>query len=519
MQALIDQLTVWLTVPLPRYWLVGCSFILILTLVINGIRARKKLRDLNEEREQLAIARASNEQRITQLERDYSSSEEQVKGNSIQIQQLIAQTAELKASRDEKLSQVQSLENERAGLREIQENYQRKTSRLESDIREQAAHLTAERDKLIELKSEFDRQKTELKTEFKSVSEEIMKERQKILADQNKEGVSALLKPLQDQIQGFQKRVNEVHSENIKDNSTLKSEIENVRRMGLQMQEEASNLTTALKGDSQQRGAWGEAQLERTLELSGLIPNDHYVKQSAFIDDEGKRKQTDYLVKLPGEKCIIIDSKVSLNAYEKASSGEVEQQHAAMRLHVAAVRKHIDDLASKDYVNLSAIHSPDFVLMFMPIEPAYIEAMKHDTQLFAYGYQRNVILVSHTTLIPILRTVANLWMLDRSNKEARLLGDSANDIFNSVATVSERLESLGRALGTVSNHYNKTVTAISGKQGLQGKIKRFADLSSKASKDMPELEHKHHEFETNRLEVELLPESNTEQDDKNRGID
>jgi len=110
-------------------------------------------------------------------------------------------------------------------------------------------------------------------------------------------------------------------------------------------------------------------------------------------------------------------------------------------------------------------------------------------------------------------------MLDRSNKEARLLGDSANDIFNSVATVSERLESLGRALGTVSNHYNKTVTAISGKQGLQGKIKRFADLSSKASKDMPELEHKHHEFETNRLEVELLPESNTEQDDKNNGID
>lgn len=511
MQPYIDQISLWLQQPLARYWLVGCGVFLVFILLLSTLRARKRINELDQEREYLALTKATNSQRIEQLARDHLAEKEQVKSNSAQIQQLIAQAAELKTSRDEKLSQVQSLEHERAGLREMHENYQRKNNRLESDIREQSAHLAAERNKLDELKFEFERQKTELKTEFKSVSEEIIKDRQKMLADQNKEGVSALLKPLQEQIQGFQQRVNEVHSENIKDSSTLKVEIENVRRMGLQMQEEASNLTTALKGDSQQRGAWGEAQLERTLELSGLIPNDHYVKQSSFIDDEGKRKQTDYLIKLPGDKCIIIDSKVSLNAYEKACSGEISLQKAAMKLHVAAVRKHIDDLASKDYVNLSAIHSPDFVLMFMPIEPAYIEAMKQDTQLFSYGYQRNVILVSHTTLIPILRTVANLWMLDHSNKEARQLGDSANEIFNSVATVSERLETLGRALGTVSNHYNKTVTAISGKQGLQGKVRRFTDLSSKASKDMPELEHKHHEFEINRLEVQSLPEP----DDKN----
>ncbi len=502
-----QQLLFWLNQALPRYWLVAAIAILLLALLISSLRARKRLAEINAEREELAITRASNAQRIEQLEQDYSSANQQVTNNALQIQQLIAQSAELKTSRDEKQSQVTQLENERAGLREIQENYQRKTHRLESDIREQTAHLEAERNKLSELKAEFKRQKAELKVEFKSVSEEIMKDRQKMLAEQNKEGVGALLKPLQEQIQGFQQRVNEVHSENIKDNSTLKAEIDNVRRMGFQMQEEASNLTAALKGDSQQRGAWGEAQLERTLELSGLVANDHYVKQTAFTDDNGNRKQTDYLIKLPEDKCIIIDSKVSLNAYEKACSGEPEQQDTAMRLHVAAVRKHIDDLASKDYVNLSAVHSPDFILMFMPIEPAYIEAMKHDPELFAYGYRKNVILVSHTTLIPILRTVANLWMLERSNKEARQLGDAANDIFNSVATVSERLEALGKALGSISNHYNKTVTAISGKQGLQGKVKRFTELSNKASKEMPELEHKHHEFETNRLEVEALPEN------------
>lgn len=499
----------WLHQPLPRYWLVAALTLLLIILLISILRARKRFNTLNDEREQLAIVKASNTQRIEQLERDHSSASQEVKQNTLQIQQLLSQSAELKTSRDEKLAQIAQLENERAGLRELQENHQRKISRLESGGREQAAHLDAERNKLAELKAEFERQKAELKNEFKSVSEEIIKDRQKMLAEQNKEGVGALLKPLQEQIQGFQKRVNEVHSENIKDNSTLKAEIDNVRRMGLQMQEEASNLTTALKGDSQQRGAWGEAQLERTLELSGLIANDHYVKQTSFVDDSGQRKQTDYLIKLPEDKCIIIDSKVSLNAYEKACSGETDQQQAAMRLHVVAVRKHIDDLASKDYVSLSAVHSPDFILMFMPIEPAYIEAMKHDPELFAYGYRKNVILVSHTTLIPILRTVANLWMLERSNKEARQLGDAANDIFNSVATVSERLEALGKTLGTVSSHYNKTVTAISGKQGLQGKVKRFTELSSKASKDMPELEHKHYEFETNRLEAEALIEPNS----------
>ena len=142
--------------------------------------------------------------------------------------------------------------------------------------------------------------------------------------------------------------------------------------------------------------------------------------------------------------------------------------------------------------------------MFMPIEPAYIEAMKHDKTLFSFGYEQNVILVSHTTLIPILRTVSNLWMLDRSNKEARLLGEKASDIYNSVATVSERLESLGKTLTTASNHYNKTITAISGNQGLQGKVERFAELSNKANKNMPEVEPRFMEFETQKLQIESL---------------
>ena len=212
----------------------------------------------------------------------------------------------------------------------------------------------------------------------------------------------------------------------------------------------------------------------------------------------------DSIIKLPGDKCIVIDSKVSLNDYERAISGDKEQQNLLMQKHCDAVRAHIKDLASKEYTNLSGVHSPDFVLMFMPIEPAYIEAMKHDKTLFSFGYERNVILVSHTTLIPILRTVSNLWMLDRSNKEARSMGEKASDIYNSVALVSERLESLGKTLTTASNHYNKTVTAISGNQGLQGKVERFTELSNKATKNMPEVEPRFVEFETQKLQIESI---------------
>ncbi len=494
----------WLQYNLPLYWLVAAVGFLALCWLFASLITRKRLRLLNAEREELAILRASNQQLIESLDGENAQLKTQVSANSNKLNELIAQAAQLKSSRDEKAQLLQANENERNGLREIIENNQRKISHLEADMREQSAKLSAEKDKLLELEKRWANMHEAQTNQFKAISEQVIKNREEAFSKQNNEGVGALLKPLQEQIAGFQQRVNEVHTESVKGNAALKGEIESVMKMGIQMRDEANNLTSALKGDAQQRGAWGEAQLERTLELSGLIAGDHYSKQSAFIDDEGKRKQTDYLIKLPGDKCIVIDSKVSLVDYERACSSEQEFQAANMKRHVVAVRKHMDDLASKDYANLSGIHSPDFVLMFMPVEPAYIEAMKLDTELFAYGYRKNVIMVSHTTLIPILRTVANLWMLERSNKEARQLGDAANDIFNSVATVSERLRSLGNTLGTVSNHYNQAVTALSGKQGLQGKVKRFTELSSKASKEMPELEHKHHEFETNRLEVESL---------------
>ena len=355
---------------------------------------------------------------------------------------------------------------------------------------------------------QFKEQKDALKKEFENLANKIFDEKGKTFSETSKSSLDVMLKPFRDQIEGFQKRINDIHTESVKGNTNLESEIKKVLNVGLKMQEEANNLTAALKGDSQQRGAWGEAQLERTLQMSGLHEGHHYEGQESFRDPDGKTKRTDYVVKLPDGKHLVIDSKVNLPDYDRAVSAQTDEEITiALKAHVAAVKRHIDDLASKDYTNLIGVNSPSFILMFMPIEPAYIEALKHDKDLFNYGFQKGIVLVSHTTLIPILRTVANLWMLDQSNKQARELGDKALDIYNQVCTVAGHVYRLGGSLKTVGNHYNSTVTSLVGHQGLHGKVERFGQLSSKMKKELPELEPVHLEGEDQRLKLEATPEN------------
>ncbi|MBP1119561.1 DNA recombination protein RmuC [Pseudomonas sp. PvP028] len=353
-----------------------------------------------------------------------------------------------------------------------------------------------------------------LTQEFENLANKIFEEKGKTFTQTSQTSIDGMLKPFRDQIEGFQKRINDVHDASLQGNTNLNAEIKKVLDIGLKMSSEANNLTSALKGDSQQRGAWGEAQLRRTLEMSGLVEEAHYEVQSAFKDAEGKSKQTDYLIKIPDGKHMIIDSKVSLVAYDRAVSANTpEEYQLAMAEHVKSVRRHIDDLASKDYTNLIGMRSPSFVLMFMPIEPAYIEAMKHNKDLFEYGYKKGIVLVSHTTLIPILRTVSNLWMLERSNADAREISEKAGEIYNQVCIVAERLSKLGGSLNTASNHYNASVKALAGQQGLYGKVERFDKLSAKVSKTLPQLEPVHMDFEAERLSmiveaIEETPASN-----------
>ncbi|NYS60701.1 DNA recombination protein RmuC [Vreelandella salicampi] len=393
---------------------------------------------------------------------------------------------------------------------ELQERYQS----ISSEHTELKTTLERKEEHFQEQMQQLGETKQALTKEFENIANKIFEEKGKTFSQTSQSSIDSMLKPFREQIEGFQKRINEVHDASLRGNSNLNAEIQKVLDIGLQMSKEATSLTSALKGDSQQRGAWGEAQLRRTLEMSGLIEDAHFAVQSSFKDDEGKQKQTDYLIKLPDDKHIIIDSKVSLVAYDRAVSADTEEEYnLAMAEHVKAVRRHIDDLAGKDYTNLVGMRSPSFVLMFMPIEPAYIEALKSNKDLFEYGYKKNIVLVSHTTLIPILRTVSNLWMIERSNAEAREISEKAGDIYNQVCTVAERLNKLGGTLGTASNHYNDTVKALAGKQGLYGKVERFTKLSAKVTKSMPAIEPGHRDFETERLSmiVEAIEEPEEEE--------
>lgn len=403
----------------------------------------------------------------------------------------------------------QSASDKQEGFEQLQQRYQS----LSNDHTELKTTLERKEEHFKEQMQQLSDAKQSLTKEFENLANKIFEEKGKTFTESSQSSIDSMLKPFREQIEGFQKRINEVHDESIKGNTSLESEIKKVLNIGLEMSKEASNLTSALKGDSQQRGAWGEAQLRRTLEMSGLIEDAHYEVQSSFKDADGKQKQTDYLIKLPDGKHIIIDSKVALNAYDRAVSAESpEEYQLAMNEHVKAVRKHIDDLASKDYTNLIGMHSPSFVLMFMPIEPAYIEALKSNKDLFEYGYKKSIVLVSHTTLIPILRTVSNLWMIERSNAEAREISEKAGDIYNQVCTVAERLSKLGGTLNTVSNHYNSTVKALAGQQGLYGKVDRFNQLSAKVSKSLPQIEPTHMDFETERLSMIVEPITEEQQE-------
>ncbi|MCX5615948.1 DNA recombination protein RmuC [Bombella sp. TMW 2.2559] len=453
---------------------------------------RETLRRLDDELAMYTAERAELQETLNALRETHHHTERRMEAVLVENRSLSDVLKETKEALSDYVRRYDSLSQTYAALQSDHVEIRTTLEKKEDHFREQMQQLGDARQSLLK--------------EFENLANRVFEEKGRTFADTSQLNIANMLKPFREQIEGFQKRINEVHDVSLQGNATLNAEIRKVLDIGLQMSKEANSLASALKGDSQQRGAWGEAQLRRTLEMSGLMEDAHYEVQSSFRDAEGRQKQTDYLIKLPDGKHIIIDSKVSLNAYDRAIGAETQADHQlAMNEHVRAVRRHIDDLASKDYTNLIGIRSPSFVLMFMPIEPAYIDVLKANRDLFEYGYRKGIVLVSHTTLIPILRTVSNLWMIERSNAEAREISERAGDIYNSVCLVAERLSKLGGTLNTASNHYNSAVTALAGQQGLYGRVDRFRQLSAKVSRSLPALETNHMDFEADRLSLIVEP--------------
>lgn len=479
-------------------------FAIVIGYFIATMTQKQQLRLLNSQLDQ-------NEQQLNETKNQLLESQRQLKEIEATIHQqninesrLNEKINALKKTEARLLDEIDAHKDEVLALREQYHALSNAHTALNTTLARKEESFREQMTQLKDTKQSFTK-------EFENLANKIFEEKGKTFTATSQSSIDSLLKPFREQIEGFQKRINDVHDASLQGNSHLNAEIKKVLEIGLKMSQEANNLTSALKGDSQQRGAWGEAQLRRTLEMSGLVEDTHYEVQSSFRDLDGKQKQTDYLIKLPDNQHIIIDSKVTLNAYDLAvNTDSPEDYQRLMGEHIKAVRKHIDDLALKDYTNLVGMSSPSFVLMFMPIEPAYIEALKSNKDLFGYGYSKNIVLVSHTTLIPILRTISNLWMIERSNAEAQEISERAGDIYNQVCIVADHLNRLGNTLQTVSNHYNRTVTSLAGQQGLYGKVERFNQLSVKVNKSLPNLEPKHIDFEKERLSLMVEPANKNE---------
>lgn len=482
--------------------------VLVSALYFRGVLAAVR-RQAELDRQQADFRLSESEGRARQLDARLAEAD-------TQRQQQTLRLAELDDDKQQLDRKVAGLESETRSLRErldeARDNIVDKERELTSlqgrfaDIDRQLTRLQAEYDEkqasFDTLRQSFDQSREQLKNEFQNLANQILEEKGKTFAQNSQSSLDSLLKPFREQISAFQQRINQVHDASVRGQASLGAEIKQVLEVGLRMSSEANSLALALKGDKKTTGNWGEIQLERTLELAGLVKGDHYDAQLRFQDTEGQNRHPDFVIKLPDDKHMVIDSKVSLVDYDRALSAATDaERDAALEAHVKAVRNHIDDLSRKDYSNLIGMRSPSFVLMFMPIESAYIEALKFNKDLFNYGYQRNVVMVSHTTLMPILKTVANLWMVSRSNAQAQELSARAGEIYNQVVVVAENLKKLGDTLGTANNHYNRAVTSLAGRQGLYGKVSRFNELSAKANKTMPAIEPLHTDIDIEKLEL------------------
>ena len=327
----------------------------------------------------------------------------------------------------------------------------------------------------------------QLKTQFENLAHKIFEERGKQFSEQNKLSIEGLVAPLKQQLGEFKSRVESVYDNETKDRISLREEIVSLRRDTQKMNQEALNLTKALKGDHKTQGNWGEMILERVLEQSGLRKGIEYETQGAFRDEDNRLFKPDVIVRLPDNKDVVIDSKVSLLAYERYCAAEDDDlRSAALKQHTEAVRNHIKSLSGKDYSSLKGLRSLDFVLLFMPIEAAFMAAFQADEQLFNDAFEHKIVVVTPTTLLATLRTIQNIWRYEQQNENARLIADKAGALYDKIRGFVEDIDKLGNQLSSVQKTYDGIVNKLStGNGNLLRQASAFEELGVKVKKKLP----------------------------------
>lgn len=398
-----------------------------------------------------------------------------------------SEAAGLETTRKVLEERVRMLEEQLAGQTDSGREKARQIVELNSAVSRKEAELKALNEKYAAYQSDVERLQEKFKAEFKNLANEILEEKTRKFTDQNKARLDEILKPLGEKIRDFEKKVDETYDKESKQRFSLEKEILRLAEMNQQISTEASNLTKALKGQAKTQGNWGEMILESILEKSGLARDREYFVQSSYTNEHGRRVQPDVVIAYPGDRHVVIDAKVSLNAYERYASAETkEEQDAAAREHLVSVRNHIAELSGKNYQDLYQLRTLDFVMMFMPVEPAYMLAMQQDPSLWSAAYDKRILLISPTNLIAAVRMIANLWRVEYQNKNAQEIARQSGDLYDKFVNFVDDLTDIGRKLDSTHQSFEAAQNKlVSGKGNLIRRAEKIRELGAKTSREFP----------------------------------
>lgn len=348
---------------------------------------------------------------------------------------------------------------------------------------------------LINLQSKLDDQKLEItklqekfSKDFEILANKILEEKSEKFTTKNKENIEQILTPLQEKIKSFEKKVEDTNKESIDRQSALREQIMGLSKLNERMSKDAVNLTKALKGDSKKQGDWGEFQLEMLLEKAGLQKDIHFSTQGGYRDDEGNLKKPDFIINLPDNKHLIIDSKVSLTAYEKYFSAENElEESIGLKNHILSIKNHFKELGNKKYSELYGINSPDYVMMFIPIEPSLMLALQEEKNLYLDALDKNVVLVSTSTLLATLTTVASIWKQEDQKKNVIEIARQAGALYDKFEGLVQDLLKVGNQINASQSSYKAAMNKLSeGRGNLIGKVENLKKLGAKTQKSLPD---------------------------------
>ncbi|WP_420882868.1 DNA recombination protein RmuC [Vibrio barjaei] len=366
----------------------------------------------------------------------------------------------------EKLRYFEAVKQERQQYATDLEYVKQQRAQSEAELREQLATYQQQQRSDQEKLELLQQSELRLKEQFERLANQVFEAKTAKVDAQNRQSLEGILSPLKEQLEGFKKQVNDSFSQEAKERHTLVHELKNLQRLNDQMTKEAMNLTQALKGDNKQQGNWGEVVLARVLAESGLREGHEYQTQVSLQNEAGKRYQPDVIVYLPQEKQVVIDSKMVLVAYERYFNAETDaERDRALSDHLIALRNHIRGLSQKDYHQLKGIRSLDYVLMFIPVEPAFQVAIQADPSLVKEAMESNIILVSPTTLLVALRTIDNLWRNDRQNQNAQVIADKASKLYDKLRLFVDDMEGLGGALDKANQSYQGAMNKLATGRG------------------------------------------------------